>query len=39
LKAVVEGTRAAAESRLPRRTTPKASPEANRDKAGFLAAA
>jgi len=39
LKAVVEGTRAAAAARLPRRTPPKAAPEAQQDKTGFLVAA
>ena len=39
LKAVVDGTRAAAEARLPRRTPPKGSPEASAEKTGFLVAA
>ena len=39
LKAVVEGTRAAAEARLPRRPSLKRSPEASADKTGFLVAA
>lgn len=39
LIAVVEGTRAAAEARLSRRTSLEASLDANADKSGFLAAA